>query len=331
MFVNLVCVVKKFLKPKIFSLFSFFIVSLCSFLSLAAPSPNIYISQIVDHPGLNLAYDGFTDALKSYGFIDQQNIKLHKFTAAGQINLAAQIAQKIMASNPDLVVAISTPSVQSLVSARKDENIPIIFTSVTDHKLAKLDQVENITGAIDYPSIDEVLSLVRKMMPKAAKIGLIYNAGEANSVSILGKLKDNKQQFEIVAKAINNTQQIAQAAESIGKEIDLMLVTTDNTVVAGINVLFKVISQHQLNVPVIVMDSSLAKFGAVASIGFSQYEVGYKAGEKAAKILQGEKASNLRVETPDKLEIIVNPIVAKKFGIIIPQSILTQVKIMGEK
>jgi len=112
----------------------------------------IGITQIVEHPALDSARQGFVDALASKGFKDGENIRIDFQNAQGDIPTAQTIAQNFASNKKDMIFAIATPAAQAAFNATKD--IPILITAVTDPVdagLAKsLDKPgTNVTGTSD--------------------------------------------------------------------------------------------------------------------------------------------------------------------------------------
>ena len=171
---------------------------------------SIGISQIVENPVLDLAREGFIEALKEKGYEDGKNIKIDTQFAQGDIALTTTIAQNFVSQKKDLIFAISTPSAQSAFQSTKE--IPILFTAVTDPVLAGLienmDSPEgNITGTTDLVPIDKQLALGKRIFPDTKKVGIPYNTSEVNSqVQVeLAKEAAQKQGLEIVDIPVTNS------------------------------------------------------------------------------------------------------------------------------
>ncbi len=138
---------------------------------------SIGITQIVAHPSLDASAQGFKDALADAGYdvtYDEQN-------AQGDQSTAASIAGTFASADLDLILAIATPTAQSVVQAVTD--VPILFTAVTDPVSADLvDSMEapggNATGTSDANPVMEQLELVKRLNPDATTVGIVYSSGE---------------------------------------------------------------------------------------------------------------------------------------------------------
>lgn len=287
-----------------------------------AETVTLGISQIVEHPALDASRQGALDELAERGYVEGDNLEVDFQNAQGDTSIAAQIARKFAGDRPDLVLAISTPSAQAAASALQDDT-PIVFTAVTDPLIAKLvSDMDapggNITGVVDAPPLKAQLQLIRDMFPEAKRLGVIYNPGEANSVSQAEKLgvMAPELDFELVEVTASRTSEVMGAARSLAGRADAIYVPVDNTVVSALESVLKV--GYDADIPVFTGDNSSVERGALASLGFSYYDMGRQTGEMIASILGGEKAGDLPVGTVEKLELILNRGAAEQIGYEIP-------------
>lgn len=287
-----------------------------------AETVTLGITQIVEHPALDASRQGALDELAERGYVEGENLEVDFQNAQGDTSIAAQIARKFAGDRPDLVLAISTPSAQAAASALQDDT-PIVFTAVTDPLIAKLvSDMDapggNITGVVDAPPLQAQLQLIRDMFPEAKRLGVIYNPGEANSVSQAEKLgvMAPELDFELVEVTASRTSEVMGAARSLAGRADAIYVPVDNTVVSALESVLKV--GYDADIPVFTGDNSSVERGALASLGFSYYDMGRQTGEMIASILGGEKAGDLPVGTVEKLELILNRGAAEQIGYEIP-------------
>ena len=187
----------------------------------------IGLSQIVDHPALNAAKQGFKDALAKAGVKADYDDKI----ANNDMSNQTLIMQQFAADKKDLVFAITTPTAQAAKNQIGKET-PVIFGSVTDPKSAGLVGIPNVTGTSGAAPITENLKLMRELLPEAKKIGIIYNSSEQNSVSEVKNLKNlaGEYGFTVIEKAVTNGTEMVAAANLISKNIDIYYAIQDNTV-----------------------------------------------------------------------------------------------------
>jgi len=302
-------------------------------LGLATPSwaKDVYvaITAIVEHPALDAARDGVRDELKAAGFEEGKNLRFVYESAQGNAGTAAQIARKFVGENPDVIVPISTPSAQAVVAATQD--IPVVFTAVTDPVEAKLitDRDHpggNVTGMSDMSPLAKHLELIREITPKATKIGVPYNPGEANAVTLVTILKALAPAagFEIIEAAATKSADVQAAVQSLVGKVDVIYVPTDNTIVTALEAVLKLGEENQL--PIYAGDTDSVKRGAIAAIGFNYYDIGRQTGKIVVRVLNGEKPGDIAVQGVEITELFVNPGSATRMGVTIPEATIARAK-----
>lgn len=273
-------------------------------------------TQIVEHPSLDAAYEGFQKALEDAGL----NVEFDFQSAQGDQNNVKTISDNFVAADVDLIFANSTPSALGALNATKD--IPIVFTSVTDAIEAGLVEAmdkpgENITGVVDqHPeSIQKTVEFIDKYF-EGAHVGLIYNAGEPNSVVQIEAVNEAAEgtSLTLSERTVATSAEVQQAATSLAGDVDLFYIVTDNTVVSALDSVVGVANNQQI--PLVVSEpDSLAKGGFV-TFGIDYYTIGYRSGEIAAEILTGAKSpSEIPVEYPADIELIINKEAAELQGV----------------
>ena len=288
---------------------------------------NIGVTKFADHPSLDNCYNGFIEGLKEEGFTEGENISIDMQSAKADTAVASQIAQNFANSKKDLVCGIATVSAQTLYSACYDKGIPVIFNAISDPVAAKLaksktEPMDNITGVSDQLPVEDQLKLIRKILPDAKKIGILYTTSEANSISSLETYKELAKNygFEIVDKGIGTQAEIPQAADIILQQVDCITNLTDNTVVASLSIILE--KANAKGIPVFGSEEEQVANGCIACAGLNYYNLGIQAGKMAARVLKGEDISKMPYETLKESSITVNSNVAKSLGITIPDDVL---------
>ena len=286
-------------------------------------SYRIGINQLVQHPALDAATDGFMEAFAEAGVdveFDEQN-------ANGEQSTALTIAQQFAADDLDLALAVATPAAQAM--AQNIINIPLLFTAVTDPVSAELvDSMEipggNVTGTSDAAPIEDQLELLKLLVPDAERVGIVYASGEVNSQVQVDQAEEaaGPLGLEIVTQTVTTVNEIQQAVESLG-DVDAIYVPTDNMVVAGISSLVQVAEAKKI--PVIAAESGTVEGGAVATLGIDYTELGRQTGEMALRILRdGADPATMPVETATEFTYVVNEAAAERQGVTIPADILAE-------
>jgi putative ABC transport system substrate-binding protein len=293
----------------------------------------VAITQIVEHPALDATRDGVKDELEEAGLKEGDNLKWQWESAQGNASTAAQIASKFVGDNPDVIVAIATPSAQAAISAAED--IPVIFTAVTDPVGAKLVETmekpgELVTGVTDLSPIGEQLDLIKEITPDIERIGVLYNAGEANSVSLVELLKKEAESrnLEIVEATAAQSSNVATAAQSLVGKADVIYIPTDNTIVSALEAAIQVATENKI--PLYAGDTDSVERGAIASLSFNYYDVGRQTGKIVLEVLEGKNPGEISVQSVEKLQLFVNLQAAEAMGVEIPESVKSRAEKMIE-
>jgi len=285
----------------------------------------VAITQIVEHPALDAAYEGVKDELAERGYREGENLKVMHESAQGNSAIASQIARKFVGERPDVIVAIATPSAQTVAAAAR--NIPVVFSAVTDPVSAKLVQSwekpgANITGVSDMLPIDKHLDMIQRAMPDVQTIGTVYNPGEANAVALVELLEEKlaERGLKLEKGAATKTSEVLGAARSLVGKVDAIYLTTDNTVISAAEAVVSV--GERADIPVFAADTATVERGAVAAMGFNYYKHGRQTGAMVARILEGASTADMPVEVMEELDLYVNPGAAERMGITLPEDLI---------
>lgn len=281
------------------------------------------ITQLVEHPALDQAKEGFVEGLKENGFVEGENLEIDFQNAQNDNPTSQTIASNFVNDKKDLIFAISTPSAQAALNATQD--IPIVFTAVTDAVEAGLvksneSSENNVTGTSDAIPVDKALELIKKFVPDVKTIGVVCNTSEINSKLQVDALREaaEKEGIKVVDKGATQANEVNQAVAAVAKEADVIFAPTDNLVASSMPIITKVATENKI--PVIGSEEGHVENGALACNGISYKELGKKAGEMAAQILKGEKQpSEIPVTTLDETETIINKSTMETLGIKDPQ------------
>ncbi len=287
----------------------------------------VAITQIVEHPALDAAHQGVVDELAERGYRVGENLRVMHESAQGNSAIASQIARKFVGESPDVIVAIATPSAQTVAAAARD--IPVIFSAVTDPVAAKLVKSweapgANITGVSDMLPIEKHLDLLQRMLPDAKRIGTVYNPGEANAAALVELLEERlaARGLELVKGAATKTSEVLGAARSLIGKADAIYLTTDNTVISAAEAVISV--GERAKIPVFAADTATVERGAVAALGFNYYNHGRQTGAMVARVLEGATTADMPVEIMEELDLYVNPEAGERMGITLSEDLIQE-------
>lgn len=302
--------------------------------SAAASTGNytIGIGQYAVHGSLDNCREGFIAGLAEEGFIVGENLTVLEENAQSDSGLAAQITTNFVGQKVDLICAIATPIAQSAYSTGRRNNIPVIYTAVTDPVAAELantdgSPVGEVTGTSDKLPVEQQLQMIRHILPDAQKIGIMYTTNEVNSASTLAEYKEKAPEygFEIVESGVSSTADIPLATDSILEKVDCLNNLTDNNVVSSLPLILS--KANKKNIPVFGSEIEQVKNGCIAAMGLDYVDLGKQTGHMAAQVLKGEaKASEINYEIIEEAAFYGNTKAAEDLGITLPETLTSGAK-----
>jgi putative ABC transport system substrate-binding protein len=291
----------------------------------SAAEPYVAVTAIVEHASLDAVRDGVRDRLAEAGLSAGHNLRFEYHTAGADPARAAEIARAVVATSPDVIVAISTPSAAAAAAATND--IPIVFAAVEDPLVAGLAAAahSNVTGLSHGMPLVEHLELIREILPQARRIGVPYGSAGKRAADALRDLTAAAPEhgFEIVATPVRDENEIASAMRGLVGAVDaVLLLGGDDAAAAALDAVVEIAGEAAL--PVFATDPDMVAGGAVASVALDFYDLGRQAGELVLRILDGESPARIPVRRARATGLIVNPAAAAIMGVGLPPSVITR-------
>jgi ABC-type uncharacterized transport system substrate-binding protein len=265
---------------------------------------------------------GLLQSLKESGFVDGQSMKLSRFNAEGDVATSNAIAQELVGGDYDLLITLTTSSLQAVANANKQRKTPHVFGMVSDPVKAgvgigtePLDHPAHLVGIGTFPPVDQALVLARKLNPKLTRIGLAWNPAEVNSEVCTKAARKTCQELgiELLEANVENTSAVREAVASvIDRQAEALLIGGDVTMLSAIEVVAKI--GRDANVPVFTCIPGNAAKGALFDVGANYFEVGRTVGRVAARVLQGESIAKIPVEIAIPPKLFVNTTVLKEIS-----------------
>lgn len=291
----------------------------CSSSSEQASSDVVKVGvlQYMEHESLTAAREGFVAELEANGYKEGEKLVLDYQNAQGdQANLQT-ISEQLIDGN-DIVLAIATPSAQSLATVSTET--PIVFTAVTDPLSADLvESIEKpgglLTGTSDQAPIDKQVELLGQAVPDAKTVGILYTTSERNSEVQVEQAKEllEKAGYKVVVKGITSSNEVQDATTSLMKDVDALFIPTDNTVASTMTMIGELSVEHK--VPVIGGSTDMVDEGGLLTYGTNYEALGRQTAKMAIKIIEGANVSETAVEYPETVSLHVNEEMAQKLGI----------------
>ena len=289
--------------------------------AIAEGTYTVGVCQLVQHPALDAATQGFQDALTEKA---GESVTFDVQNASGDSNTCSTIVNGFVADNVDLIMANATPALQAAVAATGD--IPILGTSVTDYATA-LDIDDwtgatgiNVSGTSDLAPLDEQAAMLNELFPDAKVVGLLYCSAEPNSKYqvdvITGYLTELG--YECVEYTFADSNDVASVAQSACDGSDVIYIPTDNTAASCTEAIRNVVEPAQK--PVIAGEEGICKGCAVATLSISYYDLGYATGEMAYEVLvNGADIATLNVAFAPNVTKEYNAELCDLLGVTVPE------------
>ena len=286
----------------------------------------IGVFQFNFNPLLDATREGFVKALKDAGYEAGINIKLDFENAQGDISTTQLIARKFVQDEVDMICAISTPCLQSAISAT--EKIPIIFGAIANPYRAgagqnAINHRANVTGASSPSPIRAGMKLLLEVMPDAKRVGTLWNPTEENSQYDIERAKNISKELglELIDLPVASSTEVLMSAQAlVEKNIDAISQILDNVIYSSIESEIKVANESRI--PLFTLDPSDAEKGTCVGIGWDYFKNGYKSGKLAIRVIRGENPAEIPFQKLEEVKLYINLKAAELQGVNFPKSVL---------
>ena len=279
------------------------------------------ICQLVQHPALDAATQGFKDALtEAHG----DKVKFEEGNASNDSANCATIVNGFVSGGVDLILANATPALQAAASAT--DSIPVLGTAVTEYGVAlSIDNFNgtvgnNISGTSDLAPLDQQADMITELFPDAKNVGILYCSGEPNSVYQAKVVKDclEKKNIAVEVYTFADSNDVSTVTSSACANSDVIYIPTDNTAASCTEAISAV--ALPAGVPIVAGEEGICKGCGVATLSIDYYELGRTTGQMAVKILKGEaNVSEMPIEYYPNPVKKYNADIASKLNVTIPE------------
>ena len=281
----------------------------------AAKTYKVGVCQLMVHPSLDQATQGFIDALTEG--VEKAGAKVEVDSqVAGEAGLCTTVVNTFTAKKVDLIMSNATPAL--LAAANATTSIPVLGTSVTDYADTFAGNIPaNVSGTSDAVPFDEQAKMMIDTLglKSGDVVGVLYCTNESNSLIQYEAVKALFEAEGIVVKAytFSETTELQALTTSMASECKAVYVPSDNTVAANDVVVGTICTEK--NVPVY---TSYGGEVCYASLAIDYYDLGYETGKMAADILVNGKTPadyDIMTLTPT---VSYNEELCAKLGIAVP-------------
>ena len=288
---------------------------------------NIGVIQYMQHGSLDDNYEGFVDGLAEAGYVEGENLTINFQNASGEVGNCQQICGVFENSDTDLVFAISTPAAQAAVNQFQDTDIPVLFSSVTDAVGAGLvDSNEapgkNVTGTLDMPVIADQIAIIKDILPDVENLAILYTSSEANSEIQANEAAEAAEALgmNVTILTSSSSNDIPQVIQTAAGTADAIYIPSDNAFASAMATVNKTAVDNQI--PVFCAVEAMIQEGGIATTAIDYYELGKQTAAQAVRVLNGEAASEIAVETQKECALVVNKTFAESVGVEVPAEVL---------
>jgi putative ABC transport system substrate-binding protein len=286
---------------------------------------------IIEHPDLESDQQGFHEIVDAWAELNGVTVEYGYKNAEGDMSLAQTIADLFVDLEVDLIHSITTPISQACVGAAEGTDIPIVFSTVTAPAKAGIvstwdaPRPDNVCGVSDMADMPAQMEIIKEIMPELSVLGVIYNAGEMNSVVQIEHLTACMADVgidELVEATCGTTAEVGPAAASLVGRCDAIYIPTDNTAVSGLEAIIAVAEENKI--PFFGSTGDMVDRGCISAKGADYYWIGQEAGRYAVRVLEGEFPGDIPVVAcaAEACPVVVNLGAAERMGITIPQSVI---------
>ena len=268
--------------------------------ALAAPATyNVGVCQLVQHPALDAATEGFMDALKEK--LGEDAVKFNVQNASGDSATCSVIVGQFISDEVDLIMANATPA---LLATQATNTIPVLGTSVTDYASAyevedwnARDIALNVSGTSDGVPAQAQAELLQQVFADAKNVGLLYCSGEPNSKFQADEIRPILEEmgYKVKDYTFADSNDVAQVAANACDDCDVLYIPTDNTAASNAELINNVCLEKK--VPVVAGEENLCAGCGCVTLSISYYDLGVVTGEMAAEILaNGADISTMEIQ-----------------------------------
>jgi len=283
--------------------------------AVARSVPHVGLLQHASTMLLDEGTRGAIDGLAENGFIEGKTIVVDKFNAQGDISVGNSIAKEMVNARYDLLLTMSTLSLQAVANANRNGKTVQVFGLVADPVVAgvgisrnnPLNHPRNLVGIGSFLPVQDAFRIAREMFPSLKRVGVAWNPAEANSRAFVEKAREVCQgwSIELLEANVENSNSVLEAEDSlVARGAEALWIGGDVTVsVAADSV---VLVGRRAHIPVFSITPGKPDRGTLFDYGADFYQIGKQTGELASRILRGSDPTQIPVRNEIPIHFVVN-------------------------
>src|SRR5215475_3685991 len=281
----------------------------------ARSMPHIGLLQHASTLLLDEGAQGAIDALDENGFVEGKTVDIDKFNAHADISVGNSIAKEMVNARYDLLITMSTLSLQAVANANRGTNTVHVFCLVADPVVAgvrisrsnPLDHPRNLVGIGSFLPVQDAFHIAREMFPPLRKVGVAWNPAEANSRAFVEKARETCKQsgIELLEANVESSNSVLEAEDSlVARGAEALWIGGDVTVSVAADSVVSV--GRRAHIPVFSITPGKPDRGTLFDYGADFYQIGTKTGELASRILRGADPTQIPVANVIPIHFVVN-------------------------
>ncbi|KJV06339.1 ABC transporter substrate-binding protein [Methylocucumis oryzae] len=282
----------------------------------------------VESPPAEQALQGIDDGFKAAGLTSGKDFVLSDASAQADMTILSGIADTINSDGTELVMTLSTPTLETVL--HKVKKLPIVFTFVADPVVAgagksDTEHLANVTGVYTLAPYKEMVALLKQYYPDFKKVGTLFTPGEDNSVYNKNVFVETAKQqgIEVVTLPVNSASELPNAALAIAAQpIDAWVQILDNQIVSGFTAITQAAARAKK--PLLTFTESGVQQGAALAFTMDYYQAGFDAATKAAEVMRGKNPKDIAFSRPGKIRLIISEQHAQNLRLPMPADLLAK-------
>ncbi len=280
--------------------------------------------------------EGFKQAMRDLGYNEGQHIAYDVRNAKLDRNALRRFAEEFVRQKVDLIFTATYVGASLAKEATVASSTPVVFGPAGDPVETGLVKSiaasgNNLTGVstLSLELTAKRMEMLARVIPKARRVAAIFNPEDRFSQDVVKQTYQaaRKLRLQVVELHGKDAAEIRASLERLTPgAVDAVFAVPDVLVNNQVDALSAIARARRL--PYMVHIGSLAERGALASYGINTFQIGRQAARLADKILNGARPAEIPIETPRKLELVINMRVAKEIGLTVPNQLLKEADVI---
>jgi putative ABC transport system substrate-binding protein len=283
-----------------------------------------------DTPLIVRYINGFLSGMRELGYVEGRDFDMTYAMADFHADRLPQVTAELVKLAPDVIVAGAT--LEAVAAAKATATIPIVVGALAEpvalgFATSDARPTGNVTGIMPYvkglPA--KQLELAREVVPGATRIGLVDDVTDPKAHPQRQEIEaaGRSLEIEIVPAEVRTAADIDavyQALASAG--VRVVVVEQSNMLVNASKTIAEAAASKRL--PTVYGYREHVEAGGLVSYGINLDWCQHREAYYVDKILKGTKPSDLPIEFPTNVELVINLKTAKALGITVPSSLLVR-------